>query len=119
MGLLSFFSPQNEERLHQQLADILAEYHRLKAIIEQQRALTEHIRNIHSRIDVINSGIRHASTISDKPQRMSLLQHLVGSERQMLAEQRRLASRLEQSTKQVIALEKKTEHSARFLKRVS
>ncbi len=119
MGLFGFLSRNTEEMLHQRLSEILAEYHKLKALLEQQKALSEHITHIHRRIDSINSGIRHANSLQDQAQRLSLLHHLVQTEKQMLGAQRMLARQLELSAGKAISLERRTERSARQIRKAA
>ncbi|MBI4438857.1 hypothetical protein HY640_02915 [Candidatus Woesearchaeota archaeon] len=116
MGILSFFSPQTEERLHQKLAELLSEYHKLKALIERHRALSSQITHIHSRIDSINSGIRQAQSIQNKTNRMNLLQQLVQSEKGMLSVQKRLATDLKHNAERIIHSGKKLRLAADPLK---
>ncbi|MBI3034352.1 hypothetical protein HYY72_04275 [Candidatus Woesearchaeota archaeon] len=112
MGIFSFFAPQTEERLHRHLSEILTEYYKIKALVERQKSLSDHLRNIHSRIDSINYGIKHANSIEDRSQRLALLQHLVDSERKMLSVQRMLARDLQATSERIIQIERKTRHTA-------
>ena len=116
MGIFGFFSPQTEERLHRHLSEILTEYYKIKALVERQRALSDHLRNIHARIDSINYGIKHANSIGDRSQRLALLQQLVESEKKMLSVQKMLARDLEITSEKVISIERKTRHTARQMK---
>lgn len=116
MGILSFFAPQKEEQLHRALAEILAEYHKVRAILERQRAQAEHLRNIHMRMDGIQAAIRHANTIPDRAQRLAVLQQHVMAERPLLALHKNLAAQLEQSAKQIERFEKRAAHAARRLR---
>ncbi len=119
MGILSFFSPQSEERLHSQLEFILTEYHHVKALVEKERALSEHIKQIHSRIDAINANIRHANSMAAGPSKIQYLQQLIHSEKIMLEEQKRLARELKHSAGKVISLERRKERVAKDIERAA
>lgn len=116
MGLLSFLFPQTEERLHRHLSEILADYHKIRAVVEAERSLGEQLRHIHSRIDTINAGIRHANSIQNRSQRLAVLHQLVESERQMLSVQKMLASELLKRAGKVIQFERKTEQAAKRIR---
>lgn len=116
MGILSFFAPQKEEQLHRALAEILADYHKVRAILEREKAQAEHLRHVHMRMDSIQAAIRHANTIPNRAQRLAVLHQYVSAEKPMLALHKQLASQLEQSARQAERFEKRTAHAARRLK---
>ncbi len=119
MGILSFFSPQSENRLHEQLNFIITEYHHVKALLEKERSLSEHLKQVHSRIDEMNSKIRYANSLPSGPSKMQYLQQLIHSEKIMLDEQKRLARELKNRTGDVIRLERKKEKAARDIERAA
>ncbi len=116
MGILNFFSQQTEERLHQHIAQIINEYHQLKALLERQKAVSEHINHIHKRIDAINSALRSANAMPPGEAKMHYLHQLVQSEKHLLEAQKKLASNLEYCARKAEHIEKRTAASARRIR---
>ncbi|GEM_PF-6860191 len=116
MGIFGFFAPMKEEALHRALAEILTDYHKVKAILEREKAQAEHLRHVHMRMDSIQAAIRHANIIPDRAQRLAVLSQYVSAEKPMLALHKQLAAQLEQSARQAERYEKKAAHAARRLR---
>ncbi len=116
MGLFNIFSTKTEERMHQQLAEILAEYHKLKSLVERQKVPVEHVISVHKRIDAINSSIRSINSMPAGVAKVHYLQQLLHSEKALLEMQKKMAHDLERLAAEAIRSERKTERSAKELK---
>ncbi|MBI2133675.1 hypothetical protein HYU11_03260 [Candidatus Woesearchaeota archaeon] len=119
MGLFGFFSQQSEEKLHAQIALILSEYHKLKALLEREKALADQISHVHKRIDAINAGIRDMNTRPSGPDKIHYLQQLVQSEKGLLEMQKRFSRELEERAGEANRRQRRVEHASREIKKAA